>query len=39
MAEIEQKWLKMAFVGYIFITITSVGISSDHSCQNTAVST
>ena len=39
MAEIEQKWLKMAFDGNIFITITSVGISNDHSCQNTVVPT
>ena len=39
MAKIDPKLLKMAFYGYIFITITSVDISNDPSCQNTAVST
>ena len=39
MAKIDPKLLRMAFCGYIFITITSVDISNDTSCQNKTVPT
>ena len=39
MAKIDSKFLKMAYNGYIFKSIASVGISNYPSCQFTAVST
>ena len=38
MAKIDPKCLKMAYNGYIFKTIASVGISNHPYCQFTAVS-
>ena len=36
MAKIDPKCLKMAYNGYIFITIAFIGISNHPSCQFTA---